>query len=309
MIEVQSLNKAYGDVQALRDASLSVKAGEIVGLLGPNGAGKTTMIKCLTGYIQPDSGSIKVDGIDVINHPLEAQKRTGYLPDHAPLYPEQTAQNYLKMTASLRNLPEQDVVPFISDAVLAVGIQDMLTRPIGTLSKGYRQRLGLAQAILHKPALLILDEPTVGLDPTQIVEIRNLIRELSRNSTILFSTHILPEVELLCDRVIILINGQVKTDEHLADLEQTPNAVLVLEADTAGVAEALEALDGVQGVEVLPPENGRPAYRIAGSGAAGLNGRIFQLAAQKGWPVQELRSDVRLLESVFTELTTAATGD
>lgn len=309
MIEVQSLNKAYGDVQALRDASLSVKAGEIVGLLGPNGAGKTTMIKCLTGYIQPDSGSIKVDGIDVINHPLEAQKRIGYLPENAPLYPEQTVQNYLKMIASLRNLPEQDVVPFISDAVLAVGIQDMLTRPIGTLSKGYRQRLGLAQAILHKPALLILDEPTVGLDPTQIVEIRNLIRELSRNSTILFSTHILPEVELLCDRVIILINGQVKTDEHLADLEQTPNAVLVLESDTAGVAEALKSLDGVQGVEVLPPENGRPAYRIAGSGATGLNGRIFQLAAQSGWPVQELRSDVRLLESVFTELTTAATGD
>ena len=205
MIEVKNLNKAYGDVQALSDASLSVQPGEIVGLLGPNGAGKTTMIKCLTGYIQPDSGSITVDDIDVITQPLEAQKRIGYLPENAPLYPEQTVQNYLRMIAELRAIPDADKLQYISDAVIAVGMEQHLTRPIGTLSKGYRQRLRLAQAILHKPAFLILDEPTVGLDPTQIVEIRNLIRTLAQNSTILFSTHILPEVEVLCDRVVILI--------------------------------------------------------------------------------------------------------
>ncbi len=309
MIEVKNLNKAYGDVQALSDASLSVQPGEIVGLLGPNGAGKTTMIKCLTGYIQPDSGSITVDDIDVITQPLEAQKRIGYLPENAPLYPEQTVQNYLKMIAELRAIPDADKLQYISDAVIAVGMEQHLTRPIGTLSKGYRQRLGLAQAILHKPAFLILDEPTVGLDPTQIVEIRNLIRTLAQNSTILFSTHILPEVEVLCDRVVILINGKVKTDERLADLEKTTNTLLVLERDQAGAASALKALAGVKSVDVLPSENAGVTYRVHGNGQAGLNSSIFKLAAEHGWPVVELRNDARLLESVFTELTTAATGD
>ncbi len=306
MIELTDVSKAYGSVQALSGASLNVAAGEIVGLLGPNGAGKTTMIKILTGYLQPDSGTVRVDGLDVLNQRQQAQSKIGYLPENAPLYPELSVQNYLQMIARLRNVPEADQVAFISDAVLAVGLEGHLTRPIGTLSKGFRQRLGLAQAILHKPRLLILDEPTVGLDPTQIVEIRNLIRELAKSSTVLFSTHILPEVEMLCDRVVILINGEIKADSRLTELEQTTNAVLVLSDTVPDIHNSLMQVPGVQRVEAFDTRDGLPAYRIFGSPDVDINPLIFNLAAQHDWPVRELKSDVRLLEAVFTELTTAA---
>src|SRR5512137_1294857 len=175
MIEVSELKKSYGSVEALRGLSFSIAAGQIVGLLGPNGAGKTTIIKILTGYLQPDAGTVTVDGLDVLTHTREVQARIGYLPENAPLYPELSVQGYLKMMAELRQIPRSEQIARISEAVQATGLAEHLTRPIGTLSKGFRQRVGLAQAILHRPKLLILDEPTVGLDPTQIVEIRRLI--------------------------------------------------------------------------------------------------------------------------------------
>ena len=220
MIEVAHLNKSYGDVKALRDVSFNIGEGEIIGLLGPNGAGKTTIIKTLTGYLQPDSGPFMVDGLDVLTQPQEVQARIGYLPENAPLYPELSVQAYLQMMAELRQIPRRKIPPKDLRCRLRHRLERHLTRPIGQLSKGFRQRVGLAQAILHKPRLLILDEPTVGLDPTQIVEIRSLIRRLAQNSTVLFSTHILPEVEALCDRVIILINGEVKVDARLAELQR-----------------------------------------------------------------------------------------
>ncbi|HEY4723907.1 MAG TPA: ABC transporter ATP-binding protein, partial [Anaerolineae bacterium] len=229
MIEATQLTKSYGDIQALRDVSFDVATGEIVGLLGPNGAGKTTAIKILTGYLQPDEGRVTIDGLDVLTHTLEVQARIGYLPENAPLYPELSVQKYLKMMADLRQIPPADQVARISEAIHATSMAEYLTRPIGELSKGLRQRVGLAQAILHQPRLLILDEPTVGLDPTQIVEIRRLIKRLAKHSTILFSTHILPEVEVLCDRVIILMNGQVRADAHLSELAATSDAILVLQ--------------------------------------------------------------------------------
>jgi ABC-2 type transport system ATP-binding protein len=322
MIRAVQLTKSYGPIEALREVSFEIAAGEIVGLLGPNGAGKTTMLKILTGYLQPDGGSVEVDGLDVLTHPREVQARIGYLAENAPLYPDLSVQSYLKMMADLRQVPRDQQMLRISEAVYATGLQDQLTRPIGELSKGYRQRVGLAQAILHRPKLLILDEPTVGLDPTQIVEIRHLIRRLADrpadseglHSTVLFSTHILSEVEALCDRAIILINGQVKTDARLADLEITADAILVLGAKTdaesrslcGGVERLLRTLNGVRGIEPIRTSDGYAAYRVLGMDDVDLCPAIYDLARTSGWPLRELRRDARTLETVFNQLATAA---
>jgi len=322
MIDVTDVTKSYGPVEALRGVTFHIAAGEIVGLLGPNGAGKTTTIKILTGYLQPDGGSVTVNDLDVLTHTREVQAQIGYLPESAPLYPELSVQAYLRMMAELRQVPEDEQLARLSEAIHATGLADHLTRPIGELSKGYRQRVGLAQAILHQPRLLILDEPTLGLDPTQIVEIRRLIRRLAENSTILFSTHILSEVEALCDRVIILMNGQIRADARLSELAGTPNAILVLDGVPAGLEQALKGLSGVRGVERTEMPGGYPAYRVlgqdvpstsrsgqapstgSGSGEADLCPAIYNLAREEGWPLRELRRDVRTLETVFNELAT-----
>ncbi len=304
MIDVDGLTKSYGAVEALRGVSFHIKSGEIVGLLGPNGAGKTTIIKILTGYLHPDTGTVLVDDLDVLTHTREVQSRIGYLPENAPLYPELSVQSYLKMMADMRQIPPGEQRARISDAVYATGLVPMLTRPIGQLSKGFRQRVGLAQAILHKPKLLILDEPTVGLDPTQIVEIRRLIRRLATHSTILFSTHILSEVEALCDRAIILMNGQIRADSRLAELEVTADAVLVLQAKADGVDAALRRMAGVRGVEMDRTSDGYPAYRVLGKGKVDLCPGIYDLARSQSWPLRELHRDVRTLESVFNQLAT-----
>jgi ABC-2 type transport system ATP-binding protein len=235
------------------------------------------------------------------------QAQLGYLPETAPLYPELSVQAYLKMMAELRQIPEAEQVARLSEAIYATGLENHLIRPIGQLSKGFRQRVGLAQAILHRPRLLILDEPTLGLDPTQIVEIRRLIRRLAADSTILFSTHILSEVEALCDRVIILMNGQIKADARLSELAATSDAVLVLEDAPVGVGRALRNLSSVRGVERTQTPDGYPAYRVLGQDADGadLCPAIYNLAREEGWRLRELRRDVRTLETVFNELAIA----
>ncbi|MCJ7529462.1 MAG: ABC transporter ATP-binding protein [Anaerolineales bacterium] len=306
MIEVTDLSKSYGAVQALRGVSFKIAEGEIVGLLGPNGAGKTTILKILIGYLQPDSGTVIMDGLDVLTHTREVQARIGYLPENAPLYPDLNVQTYLKMMAEIRQIPPDEQLACFSEAVRAVGVEEYLTRPIGKLSKGYRQRVGLAQAILHRPRILILDEPTLGLDPTQIIEIRKLIKRLSTHSTVLFSSHILPEVEVLCDRAIILMNGEIKADAHLSDLASTKNTILVLNKDVTGVKKALQSLGSVSQVETFQTPDGYPAYRIMGKKGAELNPEVFHLAAKENWPLRELRRDVRTLEMVFNELAVAA---
>lgn len=305
MIEVNNLTKSYGEVDALRGISCSIQAGEIVGLLGPNGAGKTTTIKTLTGYLQPGGGTVTIDGMDVLTHPREVQATIGYLPESAPLYPELSVQGYLRMMANLRKIPASEQVSHISDAVRATGLTEHLARPISELSKGYRQRVGLAQAILHRPNLLILDEPTVGLDPTQIVEIRKLIRRLAQDSTILFSTHILSEVEALCDRVIILINGEIKADARLSELASSSDALIVLGESVAGLGDLVTELPGVIDVETTESSDGYPAYRVQGANEADLCPALFDLAQQHSWPVRELRRDIQTLESVFNRLATA----
>lgn len=318
MIDVTDLTKSYGPIQALRGVTFHVDAGEIIGLLGPNGAGKTTMMKILTGYLQPTSGTVVVDGLDVVTRALEVQAQLGYLPENAPLYPELSVQSYLKMVADLRRIPETEQPVLLSEAIRATGLEGYLTRPIGQLSKGYRQRVGLAQAIVHKPKLLVLDEPTIGLDPTQIVEVRHLIRRLARRSTVLLSTHILSEVEAVCDRVIILMNGEIRADARLADLEASSDVVLVLAEDAPNVSSDLRALEGVRAVERISVGDGA-GYQVraassadpqhAGLGFLDLRPAVYDLARENGWPLKELRRDVRTLEAVFNDLATTAGGD
>ena len=302
MIRVQGVFKSYGNVEALQAVSFDVDDREIVGLVGPNGAGKTTLIKVLTGYLEPDSGRVSVGGIDVVAEPRRVQAQIGYLPENTPLYPELTVQAYLKLMADLRLVPPDRQMKQIEQAAEATGLSDRLTQPIGELSKGLRQRLGLAQAILHSPRLLILDEPTIGLDPTQIVTIRDLIRRLSRNSTVLFSTHILSEVEALCDRAIILINGQLRADARIADLAESLGVLLTLDATVEGGEAALLQLPGVEDVEVETDIDGRALYRIAAGDNKDLAPAVFRLAKELDWQVRELRNDTRPLEAVFNEL-------
>ncbi len=304
MIEVQDIKKSYGPIEALRGASFGIHQGEIVGLLGPNGAGKTTLMKILTGYLQPDGGSVTMDGLDVLTQTRAVQARIGYLPENAPLYPELSVQAYLKLMADLREIPESEQPRRLSEAIRATALQERLAQPIGTLSKGFRQRVGLAQAILHKPKILILDEPTVGLDPTQIVEIRRLIKRLASDSTILFSTHILSEVEALCDRAIIILNGEIRADQRLSALAATADAILVLQEQRQGVETALRGLTHVRRVEPLKTTDAFPAYRVVGAEGDQdqLCPAIYGLARQHDWPLRELRRDVRTLESVFNQL-------
>lgn len=308
MIQVHNLSKSYGTVQALRDVNFQINDGEIVGLLGPNGAGKTTIIKTLTGYLEPDEGDVFINGLDVVTQLQEVQAHIGYLPENTPVYPELTVQAYLKLMADLRLVPPSEQRERIAEAVYATHLADRLTQPIGQLSKGLRQRVGLAQAIIHKPKLLILDEPTVGLDPTQIVEIRNLIRRLSQHSTILFSTHILSEVEALCDRVLILMNGEVRADARISELASTSNTILVLENAVDNASNQLLTLPDVDEVLMESTPKGHPLYRILGPNGVDLGPSIYQLAKAQDWPVRELRNDTRTLESVFNELATTASA-
>jgi ABC-2 type transport system ATP-binding protein len=305
MIIVEDLNKAYGEVKAINNVSFSIERGEIVGLLGPNGAGKTTLIKILTGYLQPDSGIVKVNNLDVMQYSHSIQSIIGYLPENAPLYPELSVQSYLKMIADLREIPEEDQLERLSEAIHAVGLESYLNRPIAHLSKGYRQRVGLAQAILHKPKILILDEPTIGLDPTQIVQIRNLIKKLSKSSTVLFSTHILPEVEALCDRVIIIMHGELRADARLEELAAKTATVLILDKGAPNAKTVLQKLPEISSVETFSTSDGFTGYRLEGD-SKNINTLVYQTAKEAGWPVQELRNDVRTLESVFNELALAA---
>jgi ABC-2 type transport system ATP-binding protein len=306
MIHVADVSKSYGAVQALDDVSFEVEPGEVIGLLGPNGAGKTTMIKILCGYLQPDSGQVCIDDLDVMEKTLEVQARIGYLPENAPLYPELSVQRYLMMMAELRRIPLSDRLSYLADAVHATGLGGQLARPISELSKGYRQRVGLAQAILHKPRLLILDEPTVGLDPTQIVQVRHLIRRLARQSTVLLSTHILSEVEATCDRVVVLLNGRVRADATLSALSSTGHVALVLSKPLAEVVPTLEALQEVRSVESIAVDGGRE-YRVHAAKPEGdvldLRPLIYQVARDRDWPLCELRREIRTLETVFGELT------
>ncbi|MFH1131550.1 MAG: ATP-binding cassette domain-containing protein [Pseudomonadota bacterium] len=298
MIEANGLSKTYGEKEALKDVSFSISPNEIVGLLGPNGAGKTTLMRLLTGFLQPSAGRARIQGIDVVQDPVSAQATIGYLPENAPVYGDMVVQEYLHLIADLRQVPPEKKTPLISGAIYSTGLEDYLVQPISTLSRGLRQRVGLAQAILHKPQVLILDEPTSGLDPNQIVEIRSLIKKLAKNTTVLLSTHILSEVELTCERVLIIIEGQVKTDAKLEELRAGNAAIVAIEASASDAEQSLRSIPGVTDVTKQPEHDGFRTYRVIG-GDSQLCPTIFDLVKNRGWRMAELRPDRQTLESIF----------
>ncbi len=302
IIEVENLTKHYGNVRALNGVSFAVERGEIIGLLGPNGAGKTTTIKILAGYLQPTEGTAMVAGHSVVEAPLVVQRTLGYLPENAPLYLDMAVQEYLLMMAELREIPAAKQRALLSQAIYSAGIEGVLTRTIGTLSKGYRQRVGLAQAILHQPEILILDEPTNGLDPTQIVGMRALIKRLAESSTVIVSTHILSEVEATCDRAIIIMEGELRANAKLDELTQTSGAVVAVASSVKDVETTLSATAGVQSVKKMPNANGFVRYRVTGDKDLELCPIIFDVAKDKDWRLAELRPETRTLEAVFREL-------
>jgi ABC-2 type transport system ATP-binding protein len=304
MIEIRELRKSYGETVALRGISASIQRGEIVGLLGPNGAGKTTTMKILVGYLHPSSGSATVAGFDVARDPIEVRKRLGYLPENAPLYLDMLVQDYLMFTANVRDISGGAARASIRDAVEQCNIGNVLARPIGELSKGYRQRVGLASTILHDPEILILDEPTNGLDPNQIVEVRELIRHLGRSKTVIVSTHILPEVEATCDRAIIIIDGSIRVDGKLADITRASVQTVTVAADASDARRAFEATPNVSRVEYVGKSADRfHTFRLHIDGDDDIADEVWKTCNEQQWPVRELRRDDRTLEQVFRELT------
>jgi len=304
MISVEGVSKRYGAVLAVDQLSFGVQRGEVVGFLGPNGAGKTTKMRMITGTLQPDEGAVLLDGVNVTDEPMTAKRRIGYLPEANPLYDELLVSEYLGYVADLRGLSAADTKAGVADAVEETDIGAVFYRPIGECSKGYKQRIGLASAILHRPDVLILDEPTEGLDPNQRVEIRRLVGSLGRERTVLLSTHVMQEVEATCSRLVILSQGRLaaqgSVDELLAS--RTGGARYVVEAEGQGVADALGALAGVT-VHVEEPVNGRVRVQLDASDVGELRPEIFRLARDRGWTLWELYRERASLEQVFRRLT------
>lgn len=303
MIEVKDLTKYYDHLLAVDKLSFEIKGGEIVGFLGPNGAGKTTTLRMVTGYLPLTSGKCTVAGYDIDEHPIEAKRRIGYLPETNPLYEEMEVTDYLRFVASLREI--ESTSKRMREVVDICGLQGVIGRPIGELSRGYKQRVGLAQAIIHNPDILIMDEPTEGLDPNQVVEVRGLIKELGKEKTVIVSTHILSEVEATCDRVLIINKGKIIADGSRGELQQMTKGKEVLSLVAKGPKEAiLEAIrdyEGVEKVEVKSEEEGVIGYEI--EGWKDLREDIFNLAVNRRWTILELHRKIASLEDIFRELT------
>jgi ABC-2 type transport system ATP-binding protein len=298
LIAANNLYCYYGPQCAVKDVGLTLARGEVLGLLGPNGAGKSSTLQMLSGNRVPSSGQITVCGIDLLEKPKHAKRFLGYLPEKPPLYRDMTVDEYLHFCAALHRLPPADIKAAIDDIKQRCGLADTGRRLIGNLSKGYRQRVGIAQAIIHKPAVVILDEPTVGLDPVQIHEIRELIRELGRDRGIILSTHSLPEVSTLCDRVQILIEGRIAFDRRVDQLDtnhDTATVVVVFEASPQ--METLNALAGVEAVEAL----GTGRFRIVGREPS-MTERLVAHAVEQGWRLRELSPQRTTLEQIFMNL-------
>ena len=304
MIEVSSITKLYGGRPAVRDVSFSVRKGEVLGFLGPNGAGKTTTMRILTGFVPPTSGSVQVGGLDILEQPIEVKRKIGYLPEHPPLYREMLVRPFLSFVAAIRGVPRRQIRARVDRAIERCGLTSVSGRLIGLLSKGYQQRVGLAQALLHDPEVLILDEPTVGLDPSQIREIRDLIKGFAGEHTVILSTHILAEVTMTCQRVMIINEGRIAAEDTLAGLaargERTRRVALRLARPPAGVETDLRGIPGVLGVTRDGTDAG--AYIVESDGAADPREAIAARAVQGGWGLLELRSLSLSLEEIFIRI-------
>jgi ABC-2 type transport system ATP-binding protein len=308
VIEVQHLTKKYGPVTAVEDVSFRVERGEIFGFLGPNGAGKTTTMRILTGYMPATEGKAVVAGFDVFEQPIEAKRRTGYLPETPPLYPDMTVAEYLSFVAKIKGVPSAERTERIKAVMDRTRITDMAARQCGKLSKGYKQRVGLAQALIHNPDVLILDEPTAGLDPKQIIETRQLIKELAGDHTIILSTHILPEVSQTCQRVVIINKGKVvavDTPDNLTSRLRGAETLYV-QVDSAGadVSTSLGRIPGVTRVAVTDRRDGVLGYEIEGSRDVDVRRDLARAIVTSGWGLLELRPTRVSLEEVFLSLTT-----
>ena len=304
-IKIQHLTKSYGFQKAVDDISFSVSTGEILGFLGPNGAGKTTTMKMITNYIPMDTGEVLIDGRSVQTG--EMQRHIGYLPENNPLYPEMPVMDYLAFCAALQRVPKADIPERVREMVRVCGLDIEKHKKIGELSKGYRQRVGLAQAMIHDPAILILDEPTTGLDPNQIVEIRELIRQLGRQKTVILSTHILPEVEVTCDRILIINRGKIVADGTAETLRAQAQGQQVLHAriedgEPGEILQALQALPSVALVDFLDGAAGS-GFLIESRPNQSSNRAVFQLCVQRKWTLCELIPFETRLEDIFRNLT------
>jgi len=303
MIQVEGLTKRFVTRNVVDRVSFFVPEGEVLGFLGPNGAGKTTTMRMITGILPATAGTVRVAGIDLDRDPLGVRSQIGYLPENVALYPEMRVAEYLRYRAALEGVPRAEVKKRLAEVSERCMVGEVLRQLIGTLSKGYRQRVGLAAALIHRPRVLILDEPTVGLDPRQIVKIRELIVELGRDHTVILSTHILPEVEQVCRRVLIIDDGRLVADGTPDELRGaatgTAELQVELEAPQADAQVALAALPGV--AKVSSQGNGR--FRISQDGANDLRREVFRLAVEKGWTLLELRQTTPSLEDVFLRLT------
>jgi len=297
-IRVQNVSKFYGSQAALKDVSFEVKKGEVVGFLGPNGAGKSTMMKIITTYIPSDNGNVEVSGFDVESKPIDVRKRVGYLPESNPLYYEMYIREYLSFVGGMYGIKNKKTR--VEEMIEMVGLTPESHKKIGELSKGYKQRVGLAQAMLHDPEVLILDEPTSGLDPNQLEDIRNLITSLGKEKSVLLSTHIMQEVEAICDRVIIIKKGEIVADDQMAQLktEQEVEVVFFHVNDRLNT-ELISQISGV--IKVKGVDKGQ--YVVSAKKGSGLTSALSKLAAKEGLEIEEIRKEAKSLEDVFKSLT------
>lgn len=299
MLEVEQLVKVYGSQRAVDNVSFVAQPGEILGFLGPNGAGKSTTMKIACGYLAPTEGTVKVAGLDVRTHSLDVRRRIGYLPEHNPLYLDMYVHEYLRFSGSIYGLKGAGLRRRVEEVVALTGLGLEQNKKIGALSKGYRQRVGLATALVHEPEVLILDEPTTGLDPNQLTEIRKLIQSIARDRTVVFSTHIMQEVQAICDRVVIINRGQIVANSPMSELMGGRKNLYVAEFETPVEAQILRAIPGVVSVKVLEPTR----FELVGQEGADIRAQVFRTAADKGLTLLGLQARTESLESIFQELT------
>lgn len=307
MIEVEHVSRSFGTFRAVDDISFSIQTGEIVGLLGPNGAGKTTTMRMITGFLERSAGSIKIDGRDIAEDPVAAKRKIGYMPESAPLYSDMIVADYLKYVAGMQQVNADEKVPQLAEIC---GLKEVMHKNVGNLSRGYRQRVGLAHALMNDPEILILDEPTSGLDPNQITEVRALIKEIGKTRTVIISTHILGEVEMLCDRIIIIARGKIAADAPTADLKTRfgNNAVVNVKAGGCTGDEltaAIKAAVAFAGDSVSVTFDGENVA-VAINGDVEIRPKIAETIINKGWQLYELSLQKNSLEDIFHALTTEA---
>ena len=304
-LQVSGVSKSFGATKAVQDITFEIRRGEVVGFLGPNGSGKTTTMRMLTSFYTPDAGRININGLDTQDNDVATRQHIGYLPENNPLYGEMLVRDYLSFVASLRGMSSAAKKQNLDQTLEEAGLTEVYYRPISQLSKGYRQRVGLAQAILHRPSILVLDEPTEGLDPNQRLTIRDLIRSLGKERTVLLSTHVMQEVENTCERVLVINRGRLIADSPVQDLLKKAEGMrsVYVEVEGSEVESALAKLDSVTSVERQAPVDGRKRYVVSIDGDQDIRPEIFRLAKQRDWILWELHEEVAHLEDVFHSLT------